>query len=405
MNRNLIVADDFTGANDTGVQLKRRGFPTRVVFQYGEQSPDDSCVIDTESRGLEEQEAYKKVSEDVSKVNFADYKYVIKKVDSTLRGNVAAEIKALDEAYQSELVLFMPALPDLARTTVDGVHRLNGTPITETELARDPKKPVKEDHIGKILESVYQEPVTLVTLETIRTGTVDLTGGRLFACDAETNKDMQTVLQAAKALNKKILYVGTAAMADNLFEIDMPVKQSMALVASLSSVTAGQVKYAENAGARLVQVPVYEILEGKDPKEYVDEAVKLLREGNDTIVLSSASYDRAEYDKTLEHSEKLGMTGPEVSLRTQNIMGEIARSILQQVSVSGVFLTGGDTAIGLFDKVKAQGSRIMGEVAIGIPIMSLVGGEQEGLPVITKAGAFGKEDAISYGLRKLKEAL
>ncbi|HIX59657.1 MAG TPA: four-carbon acid sugar kinase family protein [Candidatus Blautia gallistercoris] len=405
MNRNLIVADDFTGANDTGVQLKRRGFPTRVVFQYGEQSPDDSCVIDTESRGLEEQEAYKKVSEDVSKVNFADYKYVIKKVDSTLRGNVAAEIKALDEAYQSELVLFMPALPDLARTTVDGVHRLNGTPITETELARDPKKPVKEDHIGKILESVYQEPVTLVTLETIRTGTVDLTGGRLFACDAETNKDMQTVLQAAKALNKKILYVGTAAMADNLFEIDMPVKPSMALVASLSSVTAGQVKYAENAGARLVQVPVYEILEGKDPKEYVDEAVKLLREGNDTIVLSSASYDRAEYDKTLEHSEKLGMTGPEVSLRTQNIMGEIARSILQQVSVSGVFLTGGDTAIGLFDKVKAQGSRIMGEVAIGIPIMSLVGGEQEGLPVITKAGAFGKEDAISYGLRKLKEAL
>ena len=318
---------------------------------------------------------------------------------------MAAEIKALDEAYQSELVLFMPALPDLARTTVDGVHRLNGTPITETELARDPKKPVKEDHIGKILESVYQEPVTLVTLETIRTGTVDLTGGRLFACDAETNKDMQTVLQAAKALNKKILYVGTAAMADNLFEIDMPVKPSMALVASLSSVTAGQVKYAENAGARLVQVPVYEILEGKDPKEYVDEAVKLLREGNDTIVLSSASYDRAEYDKTLEHSEKLGMTGPEVSLRTQNIMGEIARSILQQVSVSGVFLTGGDTAIGLFDKVKAQGSRIMGEVAIGIPIMSLVGGEQEGLPVITKAGAFGKEDAISYGLRKLKEAL
>ena len=216
---------------------------------------------------------------------------------------------------------------------------------------------------------------------------------------------MQTVLQAAKALNKKILYVGTAAMADNLFEIDMPVKPSMALVASLSSVTAGQVKYAENAGARLVQVPVYEILEGKDLKEYVDEAVKLLREGNDTIVLSSASYDRAEYDKTLEHSEKLGMTGPEVSLRTQNIMGEIARSILQQVSVSGVFLTGGDTAIGLFDKVKAQGSRIMGEVAIGIPIMSLVGGEQEGLPVITKAGAFGKEDAISYGLRKLKEAL
>ena len=31
-NRYLIIADDFTGANDTGVQLRRRGFPTEVLF-------------------------------------------------------------------------------------------------------------------------------------------------------------------------------------------------------------------------------------------------------------------------------------------------------------------------------------------------------------------------------------
>ena len=30
--RYLIIADDFTGANDTGVQLKRRGYPTEVLF-------------------------------------------------------------------------------------------------------------------------------------------------------------------------------------------------------------------------------------------------------------------------------------------------------------------------------------------------------------------------------------
>jgi len=30
--RYLIIADDFTGANDTGVQLRRRGFPTEVLF-------------------------------------------------------------------------------------------------------------------------------------------------------------------------------------------------------------------------------------------------------------------------------------------------------------------------------------------------------------------------------------
>lgn len=28
----LIIADDFTGANDTGVQLKKRGINTEVIF-------------------------------------------------------------------------------------------------------------------------------------------------------------------------------------------------------------------------------------------------------------------------------------------------------------------------------------------------------------------------------------
>lgn len=405
MSRNLIVADDFTGANDTGVQLKRRGFDTHVVFRYEEKASHASYVIDTESRGLSEEEAYEKVKKDVSKVDFTQYKYVIKKVDSTLRGNVAFEIKALDEMYRSDMVLFMPALPDLARTTVNGVHHLNGTPITMTELAKDPKKPVTEDNIRKILESVYDEPVTEITLEQIEKGELDFSKGRLFACDAVTNEDMQKVLKEACLQEKKVLYVGTAAMADNLFEIDSPMKPSMALVASLSSVTAAQVKYARDAGAKLVQVPVYEILKGNSMDVYVEEASGLLKRGFDTIVLSSASYDREEYDKTIECGKALGMEGPDISLRTQNIMGEIGKNILGAAEVSGLFLTGGDTAIGLFDMVHAKGSRILGEVAIGIPIMSLVGGDQEGLHVITKAGAFGKEDAISYGLRKLKETL
>ena len=77
-------------------------------------------------------------------MNFADYKYVIKKVDSTLRGNIAAEVAALDRFYKPELVVFMPALPALGRTTVNGIHCLKGVPLTETELASDPKNPVRE---------------------------------------------------------------------------------------------------------------------------------------------------------------------------------------------------------------------------------------------------------------------
>ncbi|HHV96561.1 MAG TPA: four-carbon acid sugar kinase family protein [Clostridiaceae bacterium] len=407
MDRYLIVADDFTGANDTGVQLKRRGIDTNVVFST-ETIHNSSCsfVIDTESRGISEEEAYNKVKRLLRGVNFSDFKYVIKKVDSTLRGNIAVEVKAVDEAYGSELVLFAPALPDLNRTTVGGIHMLNNIPITQTEMARDPKKPVKEDNIKNILKKVYSEEVTHVPLKTVQSGKIRLSGSRIFTFDAVTNADMKKIIRAGIETGKKVLWVGTAAMADNLLEIEKETHPVLSVVASLSSVTRMQVKYAEQNGMLSVKVPVYNIIEKKvDPKVYIDETVKLLRDGKDVMLMPSSTYDPEEYTKTNEAGKRNGMSNDAVSLFTQNLMGYLARNVLEDTKVSGVFLTGGDTAIGFFDKVGSLGSTIVSEIAIGIPLMKLVGGPFEGLKVVTKAGAFGKEDSIIYAVRKLKEVI
>lgn len=55
-NRNskyLIIADDFTGANDTGVQLKKRGFATKVIFSPSSVDDGDKCLVfDTETRAI-----------------------------------------------------------------------------------------------------------------------------------------------------------------------------------------------------------------------------------------------------------------------------------------------------------------------------------------------------------------
>ena len=45
MDRYLIIADDFTGANDTGVQLKRRGLRTSVIFAGRKPPEDEGCVV------------------------------------------------------------------------------------------------------------------------------------------------------------------------------------------------------------------------------------------------------------------------------------------------------------------------------------------------------------------------
>ncbi|MBR1814517.1 MAG: four-carbon acid sugar kinase family protein [Lachnospiraceae bacterium] len=400
----LIIADDFTGANDTGVQMCRRGLLTSVIFA-GKAIPEESgsVVIDTESRGMTPEEAAKVTAGAAKSVDFASYDYVIKKVDSTLRGNVAEESKAVDDAYGSELVIFAPALPALGRTTEGGIHKLNGVRLTETEIAKDPRKPVREDNLQKILQKVYQEAVTYVSLDQVRKKEFPFDAGRVFVFDAKTDVDLRTIISAAKKTGKKVLWIGTAAIADNIMELENPTLPALGIVASVSAVTNRQLHMAEE-NTTLVQIPVHHILDGSVTlKPYVDQVVEALGRGEDTILLSSSSYDRAEMDKSAEAGKKLGMEIWEVSAFVQKMMGQAALEILSRADVSGVFATGGDTAMGLMSYLESDGSTILSEITVGLPMMKLVGGKKDGLKVVTKAGAFGEEDAILFAFRKLKE--
>ena len=137
---------------------------------------------------------------------------------------------------------------------------------------------------------------------------------------------------------------------------------------------------------------------------YVQRAVEALRAGEDLAVVSSASYDRAELDASLAAGAEQGMDRDEVAEFTGNAISDLAADILDAVRVSGLFLSGGDTAIHFIDAVKATGAEIVFELTVGIPMMRLAGGRFDGLKVITKAGAFGSEEVLPNIMRKLGEA-
>jgi uncharacterized protein YgbK (DUF1537 family) len=90
-----IISDDLTGAADTGVQLVRAGYRTAVVFR-GSSPPNedylDAVALDADSRPLPAGFAAKRVVEAARAVR--DAHVVYKKMDSTLRGPVAAELAA-----------------------------------------------------------------------------------------------------------------------------------------------------------------------------------------------------------------------------------------------------------------------------------------------------------------------
>ena len=102
INSNVIgiIADDLTGANDTALQFHLKGANTQILLS-DEIEPlnaigTQTWAISTESRNVETDVAFEKVSKSArmfaEKIN-PDYIY--KKIDSTIRGNIAVEVLAI----------------------------------------------------------------------------------------------------------------------------------------------------------------------------------------------------------------------------------------------------------------------------------------------------------------------
>lgn len=225
----LIIADDFTGANDTGVQLKRRGYATEVVFvKQRKQLNHESLVIDTKSRYLEGEKAAEVMRQALEEVDLNAFTYIIKKVDSTLRGNIAEEIRALDRIYGSELVAVAPSLPELGRITEGGIQKLNGRRITQTEIAGDLKRGVEEDNLTVLLGRVYEEDISLVTAGDIKKKNW-LSDSRICIFDSSTNDQLKQIVREVKRTKRKVLWVGTSALADTIMELEQKTLPAMGM--------------------------------------------------------------------------------------------------------------------------------------------------------------------------------
>jgi 2-keto-3-deoxygluconate permease len=107
----LIVADDFTGATDTGVHFSKKQLKTIVITDKDQISRSlkefDVLVVDTESRFDSKDNSYRKICETGKLIKAENIKYIYKKIDSTFRGNVGAEISGLMDSLLTGMFMLM----------------------------------------------------------------------------------------------------------------------------------------------------------------------------------------------------------------------------------------------------------------------------------------------------------
>ncbi|BFT72230.1 four-carbon acid sugar kinase family protein [Paenibacillus sp. P36] len=431
MKQIAIIADDLTGASDSGVQFARKGLQTQVFFDIEQVSKSqqtmEAIVIDTDSRSTLQEIAYARVKEAACQIDQAAFPHIYKKMDSTLRGNLGVEIDAVMDVIPYDFAVVAPAFPKIGRTTLQGVHYLNGVPVSETEIANDPKCPVKESDLVKLFASQSKRKVGLIPLEILHAGKDQVhlnihslleAKTELIVFDAATEEDVQHIAEWVAQTSYKILWAGSAGLADFLPDaLSLPVRISdsapqlsggtkpvMLVAGSISQVTRGQVA-AYNSDPQVIAVEldtVQAIASEEGLKAEIErcgrELQAALRNGLDVSLCASSSPDQVRLTKSA--GLQRGLDSTEVSNQISHILGAIASEIMESIELQGVILTGGDTAKGVCKHLGVSSIQLIKEIEPGIPLGLLV--RNQPVWAVTKAGAFGQEHSLSKAKKALK---
>jgi uncharacterized protein YgbK (DUF1537 family) len=403
--RIAVVADDLTGALDTGVQFRTWGLSVEVAPTLDKlgrlKGTADVIVLNTDSRGDEPEIAYRKVLEATEAlVGLCDVFY--KKADSTLRGNVGAELDALMESTGQAAAVVAPAYPPNGRVTLGGNVYVNGAPLHKTEYA--PEMAVCSSYVPEIIGAQTRRRSTHVPLADVRRGPTHLSevfidevrkGRRVVVIDAEAERD----LLVAAGLPVKV-FCGSAGLAAELPEglgLRAP-RPTLTVCGSTRSSSRAQVSSLVNRlGVTQVSLDTVRLLGGG---EAVGEALKgaeaALAVGESVALVSAPNPEGVEETRRL--GESLGLRDAEVEARIVDALAEVTVKLVEGHQMSGMMLTGGSTALAVCRRLGAESVEITGEVQPGVPIVLLSNGAR----AVTKAGGFGSGDALIEAVKYLK---
>ncbi len=419
-----VIADDYTGAADTGVHFAEKGLTTTIIRDLTEVKAAaprvDVLVFDTESRGDPQAMAAAKVARACEAFKTTEVEWLYKKIDSTLRGNLGAELDATVDALAVAAVILCPAYPKTGRITVGGFHLMHQRLIEDAEVAKDPEAPVTQSHIPTLLRCQSGKPVTLIDLaavtqgmETVRREMVRQlnAGSQIIVVDAVSQRDLKTIAAAIAGLAVPVLACGSGGLAEELpaaLGLSEAGGAPVAVIAgSVSGVTAQQIQTAARTlHVEVISVDLHQALQGeaagrREVAHVVDAAATALAAGRDIVIRLAESLSALEAVKASGRGR--GVSDREIRAQMGRLLGGAAQAIVATGRVSGLVVTGGETASHVFTALEVREVQVEEEVVPGIPAVTLIGGPADGMRVVTKAGAFGSDDALVAAIEYVRK--
>ena len=460
----IVLADDFTGALDTGVQFTQAGLSTEVllwtdfnpkkvlsdqrVTAQPMKPPFQVTVVDTESRHIDQKLAYERLFALTSQARLCAYTHFYKKTDSTLRGNIGAEMQAMLNALPYGTLHFLPAYPKMNRQTIKGHQFVQGLPLHETEFASDLLNPTHTAYIPDLLQSQGLHTDTIITCvdtpddinQIAASSTVELVepaadristlSKQVTIYSAQENKTLEQASHILATSGELVLTAGCAGFAEFLAQRLKALFSSADDQTATLAITTG--KHSENATdgnqtnlaitsktlllcgsasqASLSQienyaadhrtVPVHtlshkektpDFWQGQAGRQTIEQLLQQLDQAPLYIIRSVRS--KKDIDKTL-------------SAKTiAEAFGVLVRELLYYEKPLNLIIFGGDTVYGMMNAMEQASLHPIAEIAPGIVASKLLVSNSQNtksLLLVTKAGGLGGPETIANILAWIK---
>ncbi len=374
-----LVADDLTGATDSAVEFAAAGWSAHLLRGPDAQpvmtdSVPSLLAVVTGVRPVADDLAAERTAEAVQDLLARGCDRLYLKIDSTMRGSVAGQLRgaltAWSSAHPGATALLCPAFPGQGRTVVKGRVLVDGVAVADSAAAVDPVTPVVDSQLAHLVPG--STATTLAELRSRLPGRIGVSDSPVAFVDAASDADLAAIAACVDGLGPAWVAAGSAGLA-----------------AAIARQWSGGRSRSSSVAVR----PSGRILIGVSSLHPIAlGSVETLRGAMTTW----DAHGRPAVDV---------LTTPAARADAATVaagFGERVAEQLASASYDALVLVGGDGAAAALDRIGATAVTVHSALAPGVPLGTIVGGAADGMCVVTKSGGFGNTDSLIQIIDRLQ---
>lgn len=408
----LIIADDLTGANDSGAQLLHAGYFPSVLVNgtFPADNTAEAVVCNTNSRVNSDSEAYHKVAACLRKGLNYHPEIIYKKIDSTLRGNIGQELAALYDVVHPDFIIMNPAYPDNGRLVIDGELMVDDKKLMESHITNYPGPPFQTSNVEELLQQqavlktgYIKDVPSLVDLEETLTNLKN-NDVKIIVFDAESDDQLKESARRFQTSTFNVAWAGSAGLMQHLSNLHSESRliekrtlnqgknRILYVIGSVNERSRYQLQQLHQfSNVKILELDPSMLIFDKEKTK--DDILSNIADMEDDQHLTiTTKNEKVDWERLKSEAEKHNCEQSLIPELISDALGEMVKLIKEKQSFNWYFLTGGDAAMSVCSKNNWEVLNIEEELEPGIPIGTVI--SQPDVHIITKAGGFGSSGIL-----------